>query len=131
MDGTDWAVLGAAAGSIALVNWYFLFGKRTARSTAGPSGVQDVTIRVEGGYDPSVVEVVVGRPVRLTFDRRESNPCSEELVIGALGIRRDLPAFERTAVEFTPNTAGRHDFTCGMGMLHGTLVVKEVPHVRS
>jgi plastocyanin domain-containing protein len=62
--------------------------------------------------------------VQLTFDRRENNPCSEEVVIGALGIRRDLPAFERTAVEFTPQTSGRYDFTCGMGMLHGTLVVK-------
>jgi plastocyanin domain-containing protein len=128
MDGTDWGVLGAAAGGIALVNWYFLFGKRTALASIAASGVQQVTIRVEGGYDPSIVEVAAGRPVQLVFDRRENNPCSEEVVIGALGIRRDLPAFERTAVEFTPAKAGRYDFTCGMGMLHGTLVVKEERH---
>jgi plastocyanin domain-containing protein len=124
MDGNDWVVLAATAGGITLVNWYFLFGKNTAVASVAASGVQQVTIRVEGGYDPAIVEVVAGRPVELVFDRRETNPCSEEIVIGALGIRRDLPAFEQTAVAFTPTTAGRYDFTCGMGMLHGTLVVK-------
>jgi plastocyanin domain-containing protein len=123
MDASDWGVLSAAAAGIGLVNWYFLFGKTTAVANIA-NGMQRITIRVEGGYDPSVIEVEAGRPVQLTFDRRENNPCSEEVVIGALGIRRDLPAFERTAVEFTPQTSGRYDFTCGMGMLHGTLVVK-------
>ncbi len=39
-------------------------------------------------------------------------------------IRRDLPAFKTTLVELLPQQTGRFEFTCGMGMLRGALVVK-------
>ena len=125
MNATDWAVLLVAAAAIAGVNWYFLGPKRMVRAAAPTAdGVQRVTIRVEGGYDPSVIEVAAGRPVELTFDRRETNPCSEELVISALGIRRELPAFQKTTIALTPPSRGRYEFTCGMGMLHGAIVAR-------
>ena len=38
-------------------------------------------------------------------------------------LRKALPAFAKTVVEFTA-TAGRHEFSCGMGMLHGAIVGK-------
>jgi plastocyanin domain-containing protein len=128
LSAFDWAVVGSAAGAIALVNWYFLFGRRGTQAAvaavATAQGIQEITIRVDGGYDPAVVEVAAGRPVRLTFDRAETNPCSEEVVISAFGIRRDLPAFQKTTIELTPDKPGRYEFTCGMGMLHGALVVR-------
>jgi plastocyanin domain-containing protein len=65
-----------------------------------------------------------GRPVRLIFDRRERDSCSDEIVIGRLGVRRFLPPFQRTAVDVLPDERGSYDFTCGMGMLHGKLVVE-------
>jgi plastocyanin domain-containing protein len=83
----------------------------------------DVTVRVEGGYSPSVIEVPAGSRVRMTLDRQEDNPCSDELVIPDFGIRRELPAFAKTLVEFTA-TPGTHEFKCGMGMLHGSIVAK-------
>lgn len=122
MSSADWIVIAVAASAIALVNWYFLFGRKTAPAAVAAGGVQDVTVRVEGGYDPAIVEVKAGQPVRLTFDRRETNPCSEEVIVGKLGIRRELPAFQKTTIEFTPPAPGRYDFTCGMGMLHGAIV---------
>ena len=124
LSPSEWIVITTAVAVIAAVNWYFLTGKRAQRATVTDHGTQEVTIRVHGGYDPAVVEVEAGRPVRLTFDRAENNPCSEEVVLGAFGIRRDLPAFAKTTVEFTPAIPGRYEFTCGMGMLHGALVVK-------
>jgi plastocyanin domain-containing protein len=127
MTPTDAGVLVAAAGLIALVNWYFLFSRRSApaaRAAAFAGGAQQITVQVAGGYSPAVIEVERGRPVRLTFDRRENNPCSEEVVLGPWGIRRFLPAHEKTVVEFTPVEAGRFEYTCGMSMLRGTIVVK-------
>jgi len=35
-----------------------------------------------------------------------------------------LPAFQTTAVEFTPLEAGEFPFRCGMNMLKGLLVVE-------
>ena len=40
------------------------------------------------------------------------------------GIRRFLPAHQKTAVELTPTAPGTFEFTCGMSMLRGTLVVE-------
>ncbi len=118
-------VLVAGLGAIAWINWYFFVAARTSATAAvGAEGVQELTIAVRGGYDPAEVHVRAGRPVRLVFDRQETSSCSEEVVIGALGVRRYLTAFERTPVEFTPSTPGTYDFTCGMGMLHGKLVVE-------
>jgi plastocyanin domain-containing protein len=123
-DWSDATVLAAATAAIVLVNWYFLGSRRAVPVTASGSGVQEATIRVEGGYEPAVLEVAAGRPVRLTFDRREKNPCSDEIVLKDFGIRRELAPFARTIVEFTPPAPGRYEFTCGMGMLHGAIVAR-------
>ena len=120
----DIAVLAGAVVAIVLVLWYFLGPRGATRAATGSHGIQEVTIRVEGGYDPSIVEVVAGQPVRLIFDRRENNPCSDELVLRDFGIKRDLPPFERTTIEVTPPAPGRYEFMCGMGMLHGALVAR-------
>lgn len=120
----DVAVLAGAVVAIVLVLWYFLGPRGATRAATGSHGIQEVTIRVEGGYDPSIVEVVAGQPVRLIFDRRENNPCSDELVLRDFGIKRDLPPFERTTIEVTPPAPGRYEFMCGMGMLHGALVAR-------
>jgi Cu+-exporting ATPase len=66
--------------------------------------------------------VQAGRPVRLIFDRRETNPCSAELVLPDFRIHRELPAHQRTAIEFTPAQPGTYEFKCGMGMLHGRVI---------
>lgn len=124
MGSTDLFVIIGAALLIALVNWYFLFARRTPVRVAAQGGVQAVDVRIHGGYSPNLIEVEHGRPVRMTFDRQEDNSCSEEIVVAAFGIRRFLPAFRQTAIEFTPPTPGDVEFTCGMGMLRGTLRVR-------
>jgi plastocyanin domain-containing protein len=122
MTGADWAVIAAAAAAIGAVNWYFLGRPQVVASAVAAAGIERAVVRIEGGYTPDVVEVRAGRPVQLTFDRRENNPCSDEVVIGALGIRRELPPFNETTIELSPLKPGRYEFTCGMGMLHGAIV---------
>ena len=107
------------------VVWYFFFSARqTASAVSSSSGVQEVAITVKGGYSPDVIEVEAGKPVQLSFYRDEENSCSEELLMPDFNVRRDLPAFKTTLVELLPQQPGRFEFTCGMSMLRGTLVVK-------
>ena len=125
--------------SIAWVNWYFFVaGRSPAAAVAVPAvpavaatrpvdaaaaeGVAEVVIEVDGGYSPNAVRVPVGRPVRLVFDRKDSSPCAEEVVLPDFGVRKFLPAGERTTIEVTPPAAGRYGFTCGMSMLRGTII---------
>jgi plastocyanin domain-containing protein len=124
MTPIDWAIAAGALALIALVNWYFLGPRAVVRAAPATGGAQDLTVVVEGGYSPNAIEVPLGSRVRLTFDRREDNPCSDEVVIPGFSIRRDLPAFAKTVVEFTADKPGRHEFRCGMGMLHGALIVR-------
>lgn len=125
MSSAEWLVLLAGIAAIVWVNWYFFFAERSAVAAKAGGGAQEVEIEVKGGYEPGVVRVKRGIPVRLVFDREETSSCSEEVVIPAFGIRRFLPAFKKTPVEFTPGESGTFDITCGMSMLHGKLVVEE------
>lgn len=125
MTAADVLVLLGGLALIAWVNWYFfLAGRSPAREATVAGGRQEVTITVKGGYEPAAVKVRKGSPVRLVFDRQEASGCSEEVVIPDFGVRRFLPPFEKTAVEISPEAAGTHEFTCGMGMLRGRLVVE-------
>lgn len=125
MDTTAVIVTMVGLGLAGFVLWYFFFSARqTASAVSSSSGVQEVDITVKGGYSPDVIEVERGKPVQLHFYRDEENSCSEELLMPDFSIRRDLPAFQTTLVELFPKEAGRFEFTCGMGMLRGTLVVK-------
>ena len=124
MTPIEMTVLAASGAAIAWINWYFFVaGRQTVRAIAADHGTQDVLVRVDGGYAPSAIEVVAGRPVRLAFDRADRSGCSEEVVLPDFGIRRFLPAGAVTSVEFTPDQPGTYEFTCGMGMLRGRLVV--------
>jgi plastocyanin domain-containing protein len=124
----DWLVVTLGAAAIAWVNWYFfLAGRRgeAPEAEVGATGLQQAVIRVEGGYAPAQVRLRAGKPARLVFDRREESSCSEEVLIPDFGIRRFLPAHQRTSVDLPAARAGTYEFTCGMGMLRGRLVVEE------
>lgn len=126
MDVMDLVVVLGGIAAIGWVNWYFFLADgRSGRAEIAAGGVQEVVIRVEGGYDPAHVRVKKGVPVRLVFDRRETSGCSEEVVLPEFGVRKFLPAHERTAVEFTPAETGTYEFTCGMAMLRGRVTVEE------
>lgn len=124
MDAAQISVTVGGAGVIGFILWFF-FGPRAATAAqSGVGGVQEVEVVVRGGYTPDRIEVTQGRPVRLTFLRQESNPCTEQLILGDFGLSRTLPEGERVPVEFTPDKAGVFTFHCGMNMVRGTLVVK-------
>ena len=111
--------------AILAVNWYFFVaGRSAAVAVAGTRGIQEAAIIVLGGYEPAVIKVRAGQPVRLTFDRQETSSCSEEIVFPDFGIRKFLPAHQKTTLEFTPARPGTYDFTCGMSMLRGKLIVE-------
>ncbi len=120
-------ILVTAAGMLAIagVAWFF-WGQRRAGVSAAltPSGRQEATIVVKGVYNPDVILVERGKPVRLSFLRQETAACSEEVLLPDFGRRSQLPEGELIPVDFTPENPGEYEFTCGMGMLRGKVVVR-------
>lgn len=95
--------------------------RRSRRRVLAPA----ILIRVRGGYHPDTIHARVGEPLRLTFRREETAPCSERVVFPDLGKSAMLPAYQDVTIELTPEHAGVHEFTCQLGVLHGRLIVED------
>ena len=81
-------------------------------------------IVVDGGYRPDTLIAAAGEPVRLVFHRHDASPCTEEVVFPSQGVRVTLPQHEDVAVDLPASAPGEYEFHCGMGMVHGRLVVR-------
>jgi Cu+-exporting ATPase len=119
-----WIVLIAAIGAISWLNWHFFAGLRRRRRVDAALAVPEVVITVQDGYHPNVLRVAAGKPFRLLFDRREGSSCSDEVVIRDAEIQAFLTPHQRTAV-FVPALAiGSYAITCGLNVVHGTLIAE-------
>lgn len=119
--------VGVTLGGIALIGlelWWFLLSKTKAQQAEARQGVQELTINVDGGYEPSRVVVNVGQPVRLNFFRRDPSSCLEKVVLPDFHIAQDLDLNHVTLVEFTPRKPGEYPFRCGMNMFRGVVKVQ-------
>jgi Cu+-exporting ATPase len=108
---------------VALLAWFF-FGPKRAGEAKVTGEVQEVAVRIKGGYSPDLIRVRQGVPLRLVFDRQESGDCTERVVFPDFRVSKRLPAFQRTTVELLPERSGRFAFACGMNMVHGELLVE-------
>ena len=107
------------------VIWFFFFSKKKRYIASQTENErQQVSINVKGGYDPDVILVRSGKPVQLDFYRDETADCSERVLFPAFKKSAILAPFQTTSVEFTPEERGEYDFTCGMGMLRGKIIVQ-------
>ena len=97
-------------------------GRRSDRRAAA---ARELTVFVHGGYDPDVLHACAGEPIRITFVREETAPCSERVVFPAFGKNAMLPYRQRVVVELQPAAPGSYEFSCAMNMLRGTLLVEE------
>ena len=87
--------------------------------------VQRVTVALtEKGYEPTTLRLRRGVPAQVTFIRKVSATCGTQIVLPDYDIKRALPLDDPVLVKFTPKRSGTFAFTCGMGMLRGSLIVQ-------
>jgi len=110
----DVVVIVLALACIAWELWYFR-GRRHYVSPGNPakSPTQEFRVTLQGGFDPDLIIVEAGRPVRLDVLRCEVDNEAEQLAFDTLKITKTLPEFARASVEFIPNEPGDHRFFCG------------------
>jgi Cu(I)/Ag(I) efflux system membrane fusion protein len=93
-------------------------------SAARPVG-REANITVNGLFVPDEIHAKQGEPLRLNFYRAQESGCVDEVVFEKPAIRRKLASLRTTTIEFTPKKVGIITFTCGMGMVKGTIVVEK------
>ncbi|NJK30478.1 MAG: cupredoxin domain-containing protein [Acaryochloris sp. SU_5_25] len=120
--------VGVTLGGLGLIGvelWWFLLSKPKSRQAKIQGGVQEVTITVDGGYEPSQIVVQAGQPVRLNFYRKDPSSCLEKVLLPDFHIASDLSLNKVTPIEFTPEKVGQYVFTCGMNMFRGVIDVQK------
>lgn len=104
---------------IGFTYWFFLMKKDAAAVQAN----EEIDILVEGGYKPEVISVSKDKTIKLNFLRKDESSCLEEVVMPDFKVRKTLPLNEKTTIEITPQKTGEFQFSCGMGMFHGKIIV--------
>lgn len=100
-------------------------GRRSADDAVISPEVQIVNSELDYRSYPDIT-VRAGIPVRWTIhaDAERITGCNNEMVIPKLDMRVPLSEGDNV-VEFTADVPGIIDYTCWMGMLHGSITVHE------
>ncbi len=94
-----------------------------ATASPAPVAVTEVAITVDGeGYHPEEIKAPAGQLARLKFTRVSDGGCGQQVLFPSLKLQKDLPLDREVVVDLTMPASGRLEFTCGMGMVRGTLV---------
>ena len=113
-----WLVLGAIILTVG--------GVVAFRTTVVEAHTRTVRVKVDkNGFSPSSIDVEAGHKLNLIFNRADNNNCGRTIVFRSPSIRKALPVGKDVLVTFTPRVAGRINFTCGMGMYKGSILVSE------
>lgn len=87
-------------------------------------GVQEVHTTLQPGNYPTIT-VQVGVPVRWIMDAPAGtiNGCNNRMIVPAYNLEHTFTLGENI-IEFTPDKTGEIPYSCWMGMIHGTIIVR-------
>jgi sulfite exporter TauE/SafE/copper chaperone CopZ len=76
------------------------------------------------GWEPEKFVLKKGVPVKWIINGKEINGCNNAIQVPKLGLNFDIKRGEQI-IEFTPTQEGIIPFSCWMGMIPGTFIVKD------
>lgn len=100
--------------------------KPPASTEVAPDQIKGRRIDIQvnkSGYKPEQVEVKAGEEVTLVFTMVEETECGREIVIPSTKAYAKLELGKPTPIPFKADQPGPVNFTCGMNMMKGTLIV--------
>jgi len=76
------------------------------------------------GWEPDKFVLKKGVPVKWVINGKEINGCNNAIQVPKLGLNFDIKQGEQV-IEFTPDQEGIISWSCWMGMIPGTFIVKD------
>lgn len=90
------------------------------------NGYQIINMDVtRNGYEPNKFVLKKGVPVKWVINGKEVNGCNRAIQVPSLNMNFDIKSGGETIIEFTPKTEGVISWSCWMGMIPGSFIVKE------
>jgi RND family efflux transporter MFP subunit len=93
-----------------------------SRQSAPPSQY-DIAV-TPNGFEPARISVPPNVAIQLRFTRKTDQTCATALSVPSLKLKQELPLNVPVTVRLPPSATGEIEFTCGMNMLKGTVVVR-------
>ncbi|MAG08460.1 hypothetical protein CMO89_03230 [Candidatus Woesearchaeota archaeon] len=88
-------------------------------------GFQEIRMEVNRyGWKPDKFVLKKGVPVRWIIEGKEINGCNNAIQVPKYGLNFDIKRGEQV-IEFTPKEEGTIRWSCWMGMIPGTFIVKD------
>jgi hypothetical protein len=85
--------------------------------------VQRISVDASNGYNPNVIKLQAGIPAGITFS--QASGCMAQVMSEDLGFFEDLTAGPKTVrIEAEKLQPGEYEFSCGMQMVFGSIVVE-------
>ncbi|MEK6827251.1 MAG: sulfite exporter TauE/SafE family protein, partial [Nanoarchaeota archaeon] len=94
-------------------------------NVAQNNGVQEVNMNVDAsGYHPNSFVIKQGVPVKWNVNVQQLTGCNSELIFNQYGIDKRLQQ-GLNVIEYTPHKVATVQFSCGIGMLSGNIILTE------
>ncbi|MDP2908772.1 MAG: sulfite exporter TauE/SafE family protein [Nanoarchaeota archaeon] len=100
-------------------------GGTVSQAVVVKEGYQEIRMDVlASGWSPNKFVLKKGVPVRWVINGKQITGCNNAIQVPKLGLNFDIKKGEQV-IEFTPTEEGVIPWSCWMGMLKGTFIVKE------
>jgi uncharacterized protein len=96
-------------------------------TSAAPASTEYQVIHMDvtnAGYTPNTFILKTGVPVKWVINGKKLNGCNSGITVPAYNLDFKIKQGEQT-IEFTPTKAGTINWSCWMGMIPGTFIVKD------
>ena len=94
-------------------------------ATSNGPGYQVINMDVTGaGYSPNSFVLKAGVPVKWVINGKEITSCNGSITVPAYKLNFNIKQGEQT-IEFTPPKAGTIQWSCWMGMIQGSFIVRD------
>ncbi len=111
----------SALALIGFIIWWFWLYKDKATNLDD----SEATLIVDQGvYQPSSLKISAGKPIQLTFIRKDASPCAEMVIFPELEISQALSLDKPVKITLPALAKGEYEFHCQMKMYRGKLFVE-------
>jgi len=76
------------------------------------------------GFEPSILKVKKGVPVKWQIYGDDLTGCTNKIIIKSLNVKAELDSGENIVRFTAPEKAGTLNFSCWMGMVRGKFIVE-------
>lgn len=110
---------------IVFIVWWFYFRQvDDTEEVEANNNLQKAQVVIQGGYSPSTLVLQKGIPAEVEFLQKDSTACLAEIKSAELALDQKIEPNERITVKVPTDQAGEFNYSCGMNMFHGKVVVK-------